>query len=302
MSTIPQIVTTEWLAERLNDPNLRIVDATTFMKPLEDGGITLSSGKESYQNGHIPGAVYADVMNELSHPDFDQSFTVPPRDYFIEKVTNLGIGDKDTYTVIYDQGALVGVSVVAPYWASRLRWQLLYEGFENIAVLDGGLPKWKEENRPLSKEKGTYPKATFNGKRNEQLLATKDDVLKAIGDESVLLINSLSPADFYGETNTYARKGHIPGSVNVFFGLHGNTETKETLLDEQLKRTFEQVGALNPNKKIITYCSGGIAATWNALLLEKLGVKNVAVYDGSLNEWTADSSLPLTTGKKTTIN
>ena len=297
MSTIPQIVTTDWLAERLDDPNLRIVDATTFMKPLQDGNITLTSGKDSYNFEHIPGAVFADLMNELSHPDADKPFTVPPRDYFIEKMTRLGIGDKGTYTVIYDQGALVGVPVVAPYWASRLRWQLLYEGFENIAVLDGGLPKWKEEGRPLSSEVGFYPAATFTGERKSQMLVTKEEVFNAIEDESTVLINSLSPADFYGETNSYPRKGHIPGSANVFFGLHSNSETKEVLADEELRNTFEATGALDPNKKVITYCGGGIAATWNALILEKLGVKNVAVYDGSLNEWAADPNLPLTTGK-----
>ena len=298
MSTIPQIVTTEWLAERLDDPKLRLIDATTFMKPLQDGNITLTSGKDSYNTAHIPGAIFADVMNELSHPDADKPFTVPPRDYFIEKATQLGIGDADTYTVIYDQGALVGVPVVAPYWASRLRWQLLFEGFENIAVLDGGLPKWKEEGRPLTNVPGSYPKATFTGERQSHMLVTKEEVFDAIEDDSTILINSLSPADFYGETNSYPRKGHIPGSKNVFFGLHSNPETKEVLSDEQLRETFEATGALDPNKKVITYCGGGIAATWNALILEKLGVKNVAVYDGSLNEWAADPELPLTTGKK----
>lgn len=252
MSTIPQIVTTEWLAERLDDPNLRIVDATTFMKPLLNGDITLTSGKDSYDSEHIPGAVFADVMNELSHPDADKPFTVPPRDYFIEKITRLGIGDKGTYTVIYDQGALVGVPIVAPYWASRLRWQLLYEGFENIAVLDGGLPKWKEEGRPLSSEAGSYPAATFKGERRSDMLVTKEEVFNAIEDDSTVLINSLSPADFYGETNSYPRKGHIPGSKNVFFGLHSNSETKEVLKDEQLRKTFEATGALDPDLPLTT--------------------------------------------------
>jgi len=124
---------------------------------------------------------------------------------------------------------------------------------------------------------------------------TKEDVLKAIDDENVVIINSLNEATHNGEVNTYGRPGHIPGSVNVFFGLHSDPKTKELYDDETLRETFEKVGALDPNKKVITYCGGGIAATWNALILNKLGQNNVAVYDGSMTEWANDPSLPLET-------
>ena len=298
MQTIPLIVSTDWLSERLNDPKLRLIDATTLMKPLDDGNITLISGEEAYEHGHIPGAVYADLIHKLSDPNSDLPFTVPDRDYFIEKVTELGIGDEETYTVIYDRGAIVGAPFFAPYWASRLRWQLKYEGFDNIAILDGGLPKWIEENRPLSTDKSSYPKASFRGVRRTELLVTMDEVLGSLEDDSVILVNSLSPEDFRGETNSYPRKGHIPGSVNVFFGCHTNSSTKSILSDEELKENFSNTGVFDSNKKVITYCGGGIAATWNALILEKLGVQNVAIYDGSMNEWTSKPDLPLVTGDK----
>ena len=298
MNKIPLIVSTEWLEKNLNDPKLRLIDATTFMKPMQDGGITLSSGKDSYNVGHIPGAVYADLLHDLSDPTSNLPFTLPERDAFVNHMANLGIGDKDTYTVIYDQGALVGVSVEAPQWAARLRWQLKYEGVENIAILEGGLQKWKEEGRPLSNAAGVYPKAEFKGERKEEMLATMEDVIAAMDNDSVILINSLSPEDFKGETDTYPRKGHIPGSVNVFFGCHANPETKTILPNEELRRNFENTGALDPDKKVITYCGGGIAATWNALVLEQIGVENIAVYDGSLNEWASREDLPLVTGSK----
>ncbi|MER2000687.1 MAG: rhodanese-like domain-containing protein, partial [Lysinibacillus sp.] len=105
--------------------------------------------------------------------------------------------------------------------------------------------------------------------------------------------NSLSPADFNGETETYPRKGHIPTSKNVFFGSHSDQETRLLLSDEQLRETFGSIGALDTDKTVITYCGGGIAATWNALLLNKLGQENVAIYDGSMNEWAADETCPL---------
>lgn len=105
----------------------------------------------------------------------------------------------------------------------------------------------------------------------------------------------MSEADFRGETTTYPRPGHIPGSKHAFFGSHSNLETRLLNDDVTLRGTFEKLGALDSSKKVITYCGGGIAATWNALLLNKLGQEKVAVYDGSLNEWTADESCPLVT-------
>lgn len=295
MEQLPLIVSTDWLEQRLGDPQLRIVDATTFMDiPANGGPPSVHSGKASYEEGHIQGAVYADLLNDLSDPESPLPFTAPPRELFIDKMTQLGIGD-ETYTVIYDQGALVENPVVAAYWASRLAWQLQYEGFENIAILDGGLPKWQAEGRALTAIPGDYSPASFTGERRPELLATKEDVKKAIDDEKIVLINSLSPEDYKGETDSYPRKGHIPSSINVFFGSHADMQTKKLYTDAELRKPFEAIGALDPDKKVIVYCGGGIAATWTSLILNKLGQKNVAVYDGSLNEWASDPSCILVT-------
>lgn len=295
MEKIPLLVSTEWLEQRLDDSKLRIIDATTFMDIPKDGGPTsIFSGKASYEAGHIRGAVHIDLLSELSDPESSLPFTVPPRDYFSRKMAELGIGDGN-YTVIYDQGALVGNPVVAAYWASRLAWQMHYEGYENIAILNGGLPKWKQEGRPLTTVPGNYPSTAFTGQRRTELLATKEDVKRAMNDDTVILINSLSPEDFKGTTDAYPRKGHIPSSVNVFFGDHADQQTQKMHDDAALREPFEKIGALDLDKKVITYCGGGIAATWTALMLNTLGQKNVAVYDGSLNEWISDSTCPLVT-------
>ncbi len=295
MENIPLIVSTDWLEQRLDDSKLRIVDATTFMTIPENGGPpSVQSGRASYEDEHIPGAVYADLLNELSDPNAPFPFMAPPREHFIKKMTELGVGD-DHYTVIYDQGALVGNPIAAPYWASRLAWQMHYEGYENVAILEGGLPKWKKEGRSLTAVPGNYSSAAFTGQRRTELVATKEDVHQAMNDDKVILINSLSEDEFKGKTDAYPRKGHIPTSANIFFGVHADQLTKEIHVDEMLREPFEKIGALDPDKKVITYCGGGIAATWTALILNKLGQKNVAVYDGSLSEWASDPSCPLVT-------
>ncbi|SEI93878.1 thiosulfate/3-mercaptopyruvate sulfurtransferase [Bhargavaea ginsengi] len=296
MVNVPKFVTTEWLAERLDDPNVRLLDATTFLKHPEEGGYyDVWSGKEAYEKGHIPGAVFADLHKELSDPDAEHSFTHPSRERFVEKISELGVGE-GTYVVVYDQGAIINIpEVIASDWASRLAWQLQYEGFDNVAILDGGFPKWKEEGRPVTTEPGSYPKRNFTGERRPELFVTKEDVLKAIDDEDVVILDSLSPESYSGEENTYDRPGHIPGSVNVFFGALSDPDTKELYDDEKLREIFGSVGALDPDKKVITYCGSAIAATWTGMILNKLGQKNVSVYDGSLTEWAKDPSLPMET-------
>lgn len=293
MENIPLIINTEWLAERLDDPNLRLLDATTFLSiPDKEGAADAWSGEKAYLEEHIPNAAFADLMGAFSDPNAPFPFTLASREQFVEEIEKLGVSE-DTYVVIYDRGALANADVIASYWASRLRWQLKYEGFDNVAVLDGGLAKWKQEGRPTTSTVTQYPPSTFTGTRRPEMVVTKEDVREAIAREDVVLINSLSEADFKGETNTYERKGHIPRSENIFFGSHSDQQTRLLFDDEKLRQPFESIGALNPDKKVITYCGGGIAATWNALLLNKLGQENVAIYDGSLNEWTSDESCPL---------
>ncbi|SFE80132.1 sulfurtransferase [Alteribacillus iranensis] len=295
MREIPYIVSTEWLDNHLDDPHVRVLDATTYLKhPEKDGYYELWSGKEAYDKEHIPGAVFADLYEELSDPQSEFAFTLPSREEFVKKMSDFGVGE-GTYVVIYDREAVVGAPVVASHWATRLAWQLRYEGFNNVAVLDGGFPKWVEEGRPVTAEPGSYPKGNFIGERESTLFSTKEDVLKAIDDENTVIIDSLTEEHFHGEVNTYGRLGHIPNSVNVFFGSHSDPITRELYNEEQLRKNFEESGALDPNKKVIVYCGSAIAATWNATLLNKLGQHHVSVYDGSLTEWASDPSLPMET-------
>ena len=293
MNKIPLFVTTEWLVARLDDPNLRIIDATTFLgPPLHEAYMDVSSGREAYEKKHIKGAVFADLYEDFSDSESELSFIHPSQEKFNKNISKLGVGE-GTYVVVYDQGITDDDTVSVSYWASRLAWQLRYEGFNRVAVLDGGFVKWLEEGRPTTSQSNSYPQGNFKGVRKPELFVSKEDVREALDDDNMIIVDSLPRENYNGDHNSMERSGHIPGSVNIFFGLQSNFETKELDPDEKIRETFEKAGVLDQNKKVIVYCGFAVAATWVALLLNKLGQNHVAVYDGSMEEWASDLSLPL---------
>lgn len=287
MTTLPLLVDTAWLAEHREDPNLKIVDATTFLtQPEGDGYYDVESGREAYLKGHVPGAVFADLLDEFADTSAPTTFAVLGSDRFAERIGALGIGDGDT-VVVYDQGV--------DMWATRLWWNLRLEGFDAVAVLDGGFRAWREAGLPVTSGEETLPRATFTAQRRPELLAEKDDVLAAIDRPDVQLVNSLDRPTFEGTRVTYARPGRIPRSSNVFFGELVSADGG-ALDPEEVRPAFEAAGALEDGRQVVTYCGSGIAATYLAFQLARLGRDDVAVYDGSMTEWAADESLPLEVG------
>ncbi|MTV26104.1 sulfurtransferase [Nitriliruptoraceae bacterium ZYF776] len=290
MSSLPRpTVDAAWLADHLDDPSLRLFDATAHLHIPDDGGeVVLRDGRETFEREHLPGARFVDLGRELSDPDAPAPFTVPSPEHAATALGHLGVGD-GAYVVVYDQHQTM--------WASRLWWQLRLEGHEEVAVLDGGLPAWKAAGLPTtSGPSEPYPATTFTSRRRPELVATKDDVLARLDDDRAVLINALDPATFRGEVPTYARPGHIPGSANVFFADLVDPETGRLRPADELHERLAGSGALRDDVAVTTYCGGGIAATLDALALAVAGRDDVAVYDGSLNEWTADPALPLRTG------
>jgi thiosulfate/3-mercaptopyruvate sulfurtransferase len=287
MRSLPTpLVSADWLAERLDDADLRLLDATIFLAPPAALGEdwTAERGAAAHDAEHIPGARYADIVSELSSDD--GWFTRPGANAFKAAVERLGVGD-DTRVVVYDRAASM--------WATRVWWLLRSYGFEQVAVLDGGLHRWKAEGRPTTAEPtAPAPAATFTPRDRPELVADTDEVLAVVNDGGACLVNSLTAEDFTAtETDRYARPGRIPGSLNVpVFDLLGEDGRFRPL--EQLRERFADVLA-RPGRKI-TYCGGGIAATGDALALHLLGEADVAVYDGSLREWTSDERLPLEVG------
>lgn len=281
------LISTEDLARRLGAPGLRVFDCTTYLKPRPEGGYNAESGRANYDKGHIPGAAYLDLSAELSDRNSTLRFTLPPLDALTRAFAAKGIGH-GTFVVLY--------SHASPVWASRIWWMLRAVGFDDAAILDGGLDKWKAEKRPLVAEASSYPAATLSLRARPEIFVGKEEIKAAIGKGDALTLNALSHEQHKGTGGvTYGRPGRIAGSSCVpAASLFGPDKALKPIAE--LRAAFEGVGAA-PGKRVLVYCGGGIAATLDAFVLTAiLGHKNVSVYDNSMQEWSNDASLPMETG------
>jgi thiosulfate/3-mercaptopyruvate sulfurtransferase len=289
-ATLPQLVDVETLRAQIGDPTLRIIDSTVRSWRTPDGGGYLSeSGRGAYEQAHIPGATFADILLELSDPESPLPYTLPSTERFASTLGRLGVGP-GTHVVAYAQES--------PVWATRLWWLLRFFGFDDVSVLDGGLTAWRAAGYELSVGPSGYPPATFPATRQPQLLATRDDVETAIGrgDHDLCLINALSPAVFRGEDAAgYARPGRLPGSVNVPYTDIIESESTRFKPVPEIRQRLELAEALD-RPAVIAYCGGGISATADVFALSLLGRSDVKLYDGSLSEWAMHPALPLEVG------
>jgi thiosulfate/3-mercaptopyruvate sulfurtransferase len=282
------LVETEWLEMHLTDPDLRILDCTIF-SDTDKRWPHLESGRDAWAQVHIPGSGFADLMSDLSDRNSPLPFMMPPATQFAEAMSRYGVGD-GTRVVLYEASR----NMLANMWAARVWWMLRAFGFDQAAVLNGGWHKWTMEGRPISTYPCRYPPARFTVRPRPEIIADKRDVLAAIGNSGTCLLNALLAEEHAGTKAYYGRPGRIPSSVNVPAMAIVDPVTHAYLPAAQLRATFAAVGALNCGR-VITYCGGAIAACSDAFVLTLLGVKNVAVYDGSLLEWAADPTLPMET-------
>ncbi|HNO65665.1 MAG TPA: sulfurtransferase [Tepidiformaceae bacterium] len=285
------LVTTEWLAANLAEPTLRVFDCTVYLRPRDDGkpGYAVVSGREDWAASHIPGSGFADLPGDLSDPASPLRFMMPPAEQFAAAMGEYGLGD-DADVVLYDRAGNM--------WAARIWWMLRAFGFEKARLLDGGWAKWAAESRPVSAEPVAYPSASFTARPRPELIASKEDVLAAIGSGQTCIVNALNGAQHRGEVAPYGRAGHIKGSVNVpAMGAAGvvDPDTQCYLPVADIRARFEAAG-VRPGQRLITYCGGGIAASSAAFAATMAGFDQVALYDASLSEWAADPTLPMETG------
>ena len=289
--SVPKFVDTEWLAENIEKENIKVIDATIIFANPE--GEFIESGYDLYLERHIPGAIFADLI-AANVQDAPIPFTYPGEEQMKTFIASLGIQDSD-YVVLYDSGPQYDVDFKADSWASRLAWQLEAAGLKQVSVLQGGINKWLEEERPVETGDNQPESAP---ERSLQEVADKfvdqSQVIEALEDDRYLIIDVLDEAQFSGEVAPFGedRAGHIPGAKNIFYG--SLTDESGDLLDESmLKERFDEIGALDEDKHVIVYCGFGVAASYVARAIESLGQDNVSVYDGSLQEWTENHDLPL---------
>ncbi len=284
------LVETSWLEENLSLPNLRIFDCAAQPESNIDNDLRKKyplipkNALEHYEKAHIPGAAYIDVPGNLTDESNDIPMMAPVIGKATEYFSSIGI-DNDSYVVLYSSTNFI--------WATRVWWLLKAVGFNNVAILNGGLIKWISEKRRVSTKLSIYPPGQLKTTEH-QVFIDKEQVSAAIDDTSVILIHALTPTVYDGsnEILIFGRRGHIPTSINI---------PSETLLDEksgsylssdQLLNLFETKQCVH-TKKLITYCGGGVNASAVAFSLSLVGFKNISIYDGSMNEWGNDTTLPI---------
>ena len=283
--SIELLVEPAWVAAHLADSSLRVFDCTILFAPTRDDPVRIESGLSAWVLGHVPGADFLDVQYELSAAPSPR-FTMPSAKQFAEAMSRHGVSD-ETHVVLY--------TTAHPMWATRVWWLLRAFGFDNAAVMDGGFPRWVAEGREVSTAPSRYGPAQFVSRPRPALMADKAEVRAALGDPRIRLVNALSRKQHSGEGVHYGRPGRVPGSACVPAGSLVERGTSTFLAREALRAAFD--GAqIESDQRVIAYCGGGIAATCDAFALRLLGYDDVAVYDGSLTEWSSDPSLPMETG------
>lgn len=273
------LVSADWLKQHIDDPDLVVLDATVIVEPDAAGNIRVLNGRANYESGHIPTAGFADLMGDLSDPDSPLQFGMPSPEQFAAAMGKLGVGD-DSRVVLYDT---MGLS-----WAARVWWMLRWIGFDRAALLDGGLTAWTAAGGSLSTEPVERVPRSLAVNLRPELIADQEEVRAAIDNDAIRLIDALPAMHFRGEWTMYDQPGHIPGATN---------SPVSSLFDEAGRfKSVEELAALfgdNHDKRTITYCGGGIAASADAFALTRLGFKDVAIYAASLEEWTANPENPM---------
>jgi len=281
-STNDPLVSTDWLAAHIADPNVRVIDASFKMPGV------LPLPKDDYLAAHIPGAVFFDV-DAVSDHSSPLPHMFPSAEQFGRDVGGLGIGNDDT-VVIYDAGGWVA--------APRGWWMFLSFGHTNVRVLDGGLKKWVAEGRKVEKGEVTPRPATFKATFDARRTRSVQQLIENLASRAEQVIDARANERYQGkvaEPRVGLRSGHIPGSLSLPYNnlFDAATGTMKSLDD--LRAAFLGVG-LNLDAPVVTSCGSGVSAAVLTLALYRLGVENPALYDGSWTEWGAADGPPVATG------
>ncbi|MCB2127616.1 MAG: 3-mercaptopyruvate sulfurtransferase [Rhodobacteraceae bacterium] len=275
------LVSTEWLAAHLKDPDLRILDASWYLPAAN------RDARAEYQTAHIPGARFFDI-DEISDTRSDLPHTAPPPEKFISRMRAMGVGDGHQI-VVYDGSGL--------FSAARVWWTFRLMGKTDVAVLDGGFPKWLAEGRPVEDMPPVLRDRHITVSRQAHLIKDVTQVAAAskLGDHEI--IDARSAPRFRGEEaepRPGLRAGHIPNSKNVPFRAVLNDDGT-MLSPAALQKVFADAG-VDLSKPAITTCGSGVTAAILSLAMERIGKRDHALYDGSWAEWGMYGDLKVATG------
>ncbi len=275
------LVSTDWLAVHLDDPDLRILDASYY---LPDAG---RDAKAEYQASHIPGARFFDI-DEIADARSALPHMAAPPEKFISRMRAMGVGDGHQ-VVVYDGAGL--------FSAARVWWNFRLMGKMDVAVLDGGFPKWQAEGRPVEDMAPIIRDRHMTVQRQAHLIKDVTQVAAASKLSDWQIVDARSPARFRGdapEPRAGLRAGHIPGAKNVHYATLLNADGTMKGLDE-LRAVFAATD-VDPGRRTITTCGSGVTAAIVMLALTRLGNADVALYDGSWTEWGQFEQLQVAKG------
>jgi len=271
------LVSTDWLHENLDQPDLVVVDGSWY---LPQAG---RDPKAEYAQAHIPGAIYFDI-DAISDRSSDLPHMLASPIAFSSAMRKLGVGDGQRI-VVYD-----GMGVFS---SPRVWWNFKAMGVNDVAVLDGGLPKWLAENRPVDDHPVKRPERHFSARLDHSAVSDLQDILRLTKQSNTQIVDARSAGRFAGtdpEPRQGMRSGHIPGSANVHYSsLLKDGQLRDSV---ELRDTFENAG-VDLNRPIATSCGSGITAAILTLALTTLGHRKLSLYDGSWTEWGGRSDTPI---------